>query len=69
MKNVIKPFSKSVLITLGQTAAASVADAEIHKKILEFGNMTTLITPNSEMNDIFNIVKALEYSGLLLKDY
>ena len=32
-KNVIKPLAKSVLIPLGLTAAASVADAEIHKKI------------------------------------
>ena len=32
MKNVIKPLAKSVLIPLGLTAAASVADAGIHKK-------------------------------------
>ena len=32
IKNVIKPLAKSVLIPLGLTAAASVADAEIHKK-------------------------------------
>ena len=32
MKNVIKPFAKSVLIPLGLTAAASPADAGIHKK-------------------------------------
>ena len=32
-KNVIKPLGKSVLISLGLTsAAASAADAEIHKK-------------------------------------
>ena len=30
MKNVIKPLTKSVLIPLGLTAAASVADAGIH---------------------------------------
>ena len=34
MKNVIKPLAKSVSIPLGLTAAASAADAEIHKKIL-----------------------------------
>ena len=34
MKNVIKLLAKSVLITLGLTVAASVADAGIHKKIL-----------------------------------
>ena len=30
--NVIKPLTKSVLIPLGLTAAASAADAGIHKK-------------------------------------
>ena len=33
MKNVFNPLAKSVLIPLGLTAAASVADAGIHKKI------------------------------------
>ena len=32
IRNVIKPLAKSVLIHLGLTAAASVADAGIHKK-------------------------------------
>ena len=32
IKNVITPVAKSVLITLGLTAAASAADAGIHKK-------------------------------------
>ena len=32
IKNVIKPFVKSVLIPLGLTAATSAADAGIHKK-------------------------------------
>ena len=32
MKNVLKPSAKSVLIPLGLTAAASAADARIHKK-------------------------------------
>ena len=32
VKNVIKPLSKSVLLPLGLTAAASAADAGIHKK-------------------------------------
>ena len=34
IKNVIKPLAKNVLIPLGLTAAASAADAGIHKKIL-----------------------------------
>ena len=32
MKNVIKPLAKSILVPLGLTAGASVADAGIHKK-------------------------------------
>ena len=34
MKNVIKPLSKSVLISLALPAAVSAADAGIHKKIV-----------------------------------
>ena len=41
--NVIKPLAKSALIPLGSTAAASAADAGIHKKILGSGNTTTII--------------------------
>ena len=33
IKNAIKPLAKSVLVPLGLTAAASPADAGIHKKI------------------------------------
>ena len=65
IKNVIKPLAKTVLIPLGLTAAASAADAGIHKKILGSGN-TTLIISNEEMNDI-KIVQALEDSNVLLK--
>ena len=32
LKNLIKPYAKSVLIPFGLTAAASAADARIHKK-------------------------------------
>ena len=32
IKDVIKPLAKSVLVPLGLTAAASAADAGIHKK-------------------------------------
>ena len=76
MKSVIKPLAKSVLIPLGLTAAASAADAGIHKKTLGSGrpldlspphNNTTLIISNDEMDDILKIVKSLEDSGLLLK--
>ena len=61
IKNVIKSLAKSVLIPLGLTAAASAADAGIHKKILGSGrrhssssashNATTLIISNNEIND------------------
>ena len=66
MQNAIKPLAKSVLIPLGLTAAASAADAGIHKKVLGSGT-TKLIISNNEKEDIIKIVKSLEDSGLLLK--
>ena len=71
MKSVIKPLAKSVLTSLGLTAAASAADAGIHKKILGSGhsNNTTLIISNDEMDDILKIVKSLEDSRVLLKGF
>ena len=38
IKNVIKPLPKIVLVLLGLTAAASAADAVIHKKVLGSGH-------------------------------
>ena len=67
MKSVIAPLAKSVLIPLGLTAAASAADAGIHKKILRSGNNTTLIISNKGTDDLIKIVKSVEDSGLLLK--
>ena len=67
IKNVIKPLAKSVFIPLGLTAAASAADAGIHKKILGSGNTTTLIISNDEMEDIIKKVNSLEDSGSLLR--
>ena len=64
--NVLKPLAKSVLIPLGLTAAASATDAAIHKKMLGSG-VTTLVILNEEMNDIMEIIKSLEESGLLIK--
>ena len=52
IKNVIKPLAECVLIPLRLTAAASAADAGIHKKILGSGNTTTLIISNNEIEDI-----------------
>ena len=66
IKNVITLLAKTVLIPLALTAAASAADAGIHKKILGSGN-TTLIISNKDMKDLIKIVKSLEDSGLLLK--
>ena len=67
IKNVIKSFAKSVLIPLRLTAAASTADAGIHKKILGSGhnNTATLIISNNEIKHIIKILKSLEDSGLL----
>ena len=68
---MIKPLAESVLTPLELTAAASAADAGIHKKILGSGHnhpsSTTLIISNDEMNDIIKIVKFLKNCGLLLK--
>ena len=66
IKNIITPLAKSVLIPLGLTAAASAADAGIHKKILGSGNTKPIIS-NKDMDDLIKIVKSLEDSGLLLK--
>ena len=67
IKNVITPLAKSVLISLGLTAAGSAADAGIHKKILGSGNNTTLIISNKDIENLIKIVKSLEDSALLLK--
>ena len=66
IKNVITPLAKNALIPLGLTAAASAADAGIHKKILG-PESTTLIITNKDMKDLIKTVKSLEDSGLLLK--
>ena len=46
MKILIQPLTKSTLIPVGLTAAASAADAGIHKKILGYGHNATLILNN-----------------------
>ena len=53
LKNVIKPLAKSVLIPRGLSAAASAADVEIHKNVLDSGK---------------SLVKSLADSDLLLKE-
>ena len=67
MKNVIQSLAKSVLVPLGLTAAVSVADAGIRKKILRSVHNTTLIISNNKMEYIIKIVKSHEDSGLLLE--
>ena len=67
MKNVLKPLAKSVLISLGLTAAASATEAAIYKKIFGSGT-TTLIILHEEINDIIEIAKSFEESGLLIKN-
>ena len=64
--NVIKQLAKYVLIPLGLTTASSATDAAIHKKMFESGT-TKLIISNEEMDDIINVIKFLEGSGLLIK--
>ena len=65
--NVLKPLVRCVLIPLRLTAAAAATQAVIHKKM--FGSSTTtLIIFNEEINDIFEIIKSLEESGLLIKN-
>ena len=66
IKNVITPLAKSSLFPLRLTAAASAADAGIHKKILGSGN-TTLIVSNKDMDNPIKIIKSLQDSGLILK--
>ena len=56
--NVLKPLTKSVLITLGLTTA-SEADEAINKKLFGSGN-TTFIISSEEMNDIMKIIKSLK---------
>ena len=54
LKSIIKPLTKNVLDPLGLTAAASAADAGIHKTILGSShNITTLIISNDGMDDNF----------------
>ena len=66
MKHVLKPLTKSVLILLELTKAASSTDAATHKKMFRSGTTISIIS-SDEMNAIIKIVKSLEESGLLIK--
>ena len=67
IKNVIKPSVKSDLVPLRLTAAASAADAGIHRKILRSSHNKSLIISNDELEDFLKIVKSLEDSGISLE--
>ena len=62
---VALPLAKNVLAPLGLTAAMSVIDGSIQKKIQ--GSGVKLIIEQEDMNDTMKIIKALENSGILLK--
>ena len=51
IKNVLQPLAKSILTPLGLTAAASAANACLHRKILGCGT-TTLIISNELMEKL-----------------
>ena len=50
--NVIKPLTKSVLITLGLTPAASAVDTGIHKKNIRFWSSLGLYFACNNINNI-----------------
>ena len=57
------PLLKSVIKSLGMlglTAVVSATDAALNKKILGFGNHTTLIISNDDLNDLLKVLKSLE---------
>ena len=64
LMKVALPLAKNVLAPLGLTAAMSVIDGSIQKKI--HGSGVKLIIEQEDMN-IMKIIKALENSGILLQ--
>ena len=67
LMKVAVPLAKVVLAPLGLTAAMSAIDGSIQKKMLGCGMNTTLIISNDDLNDIMQIIQALEDSVILLK--
>ena len=61
----VAPLAKNILAPLGIEIASEI-DAEIQKKIHGSGT-TTLIISNEEMNEVIEIVQALDDSNILLK--
>ena len=66
MENVLKLLAKTVLTSLGLTAAALARETDIQKKMFGLG-ITTIIISNEENNDIVKIVNSLEEFHLLIK--
>ena len=66
LMKVALPLTKNVLAPLGLTAAMSVFDGSIQKKI--HGSGVKLIIEQEDMNDIMKIIKAIENSGIVLKE-
>ena len=66
LMKVAMPLAKNVLAPLGLTAAMSAIDGSIQKKIHSSGT-TKLIIENEDMNNIMEIIEALENSSILLK--
>ena len=69
LMKVAVPIAKIILALLGITAvaAASATDAGIQKKKKYDSGKTILLISNEEMNNITNIVQALEESDIFLK--
>ena len=65
LMKVALPLAKNVLAPLGLAAAVSAINGSIQKKI--HGSGVKLIIEQEDMNDIINIIEALENSGILLK--
>ena len=66
------PLLKNVIAPLGLTAAMSAADAGIQKKIRGYGQSggnlseVTLTISTKDMNDIMQIIQALEERGIIV---
>ena len=67
IKNVLKPLTKSVSITLGFSASESATNAVIQKQIHVSGTKV-LITSNEKVEDTMKIVKSFEESNLLISN-
>ena len=65
LMKVAMPLAKNVLAPLGLTAAMSVIDVSIQRKI--HGSGVKLIIEEEDMQDIIKIIKELENSDILLK--